>query len=118
MNEATSGGFPLALLSTVIALAAVLAIAWLALRLLARAGVGGAVRPGGRLKVLQSVPVGTRERLVLVRYEAREYLLGVTAGGVSVIERGAVTEESGGPGGNRSALAPEPGHPHPDGDRP
>ena len=76
-------------LVTLVALAFVLALAWLFLRLLKRAttlrAVDGRVPP----QVLQAVPLGGRERLVVVRDGEHEYVLGVTAASVSLIDKRA-----------------------------
>ena len=77
--------FPVALLMTVLALALVLALAWIILRAVAAAGLGKS--RGGRLRVLESLPLGPRERLVLVRHDDHEYLVGVSAGNVSLLEK-------------------------------
>lgn len=75
------------LLVTMLALAFVLALAWLFLRLLKRAttlrAVDGRVPP----QVVQAVPLGGRERLVVVRDGGHEYVLGVTAASVSLIDK-------------------------------
>ena len=76
--------------STALALALVLALAWLALRALKKfqnrsLGSNGGNR-GSPMQVLRSVGLGPRERLVTVRYRDREYLLGVATGGVSLID--------------------------------
>ena len=74
-------------LVTVVALAFVLALAWLFLRLLKRAttlrSADGRVPP----QVAQATPLGGRERLVVVRDGAHEYVLGVTAASVSLIDK-------------------------------
>lgn len=74
-------------LVTMLALAFVLALAWLFLRLLKRAttmrSIDGRVPP----QVVQAVPLGGRERLVVVRDGAQEYVLGVTANSVSLIDK-------------------------------
>ena len=74
-------------LVTVVALAFVLALAWLFLRLLKRAttlrSADGRVPP----QVVQATPLGGRERLVVVRDGAHEYVLGVTAASVSLIDK-------------------------------
>lgn len=95
MNGDDTASFPVTLLVTMVALALVLVIAWFAIRLLARGTTGGLAR-GGRVKVVQSVPVGARERVVLVEFDGRELLLGVTAGRVSVLESGKVRASAGG----------------------
>jgi len=84
MESEISHGFPVSLLFTLLALVFVLVIAWFAIRLLARIGMGKT--GGGRLRILQTVPVGTRERLVLVRFDNQDYLIGVTTGGMTVVD--------------------------------
>jgi len=78
--------FPLLLVFTILALVAVLVIAWFAIRFLANLNKinAGATRP---IKILHTMAVGSRERLVLINYQGRDILLGVTAGGISVIEK-------------------------------
>ena len=76
-------------LGVFLALAIVLAVAWFSLRLLARmqASTSG---PGGgpaTLRFLRALPVGARERLVVVAYHGEELLVGVTAGQITVIDR-------------------------------
>lgn len=80
------GGFPLSLLMTLLALAGVLVLAWVLLRAFARfAGVRGG--GDGRLEIVRSVAVGARERVVLLRHDGHDYLLGVAAGGITLLER-------------------------------
>ena len=76
------------MLSTAVALAVVLALAWVLLRALKRLQAGRAAVAGSAdvPQVLRSVGLGPRERLVTVRYRGREYLLGVTAGAISVVD--------------------------------
>jgi flagellar biogenesis protein FliO len=73
------------LLSTVVSLLFVLALAWLLLRWLRRNQIGTAGGEGPR--VMRAVGLGPRERLVVVQHRDVEYLLGVTAHTISVIER-------------------------------
>lgn len=81
--------------STALALALVLALAWFALRLLKKLQIGAV---GGSaavpMEVLRSVGLGPRERLVAVRVREREYLLGVTAGTVTLIDSWPAAEAS------------------------
>lgn len=75
------------LLVTVLALAFVLALAWLFLRLLKRSTALRSV--DGRLppQVVQAVSLGTRERVVVLRHDGHEYLLGVTASQISLLDK-------------------------------
>ena len=86
VDEAPS--FAAQLGGTALALLLVLALAWVALRglkrLQQRAAGGG---PGDPIVLLRSTPLGPRERVVALRYRGREYLLGVTAAQVTVIDR-------------------------------
>ena len=88
-GDAVGAGLWSSLLVTVLALAFVLALAWLFLRLLKRAttmrSIDGRVPP----QVVQAVPLGGRERLVVVRDGEHEYVLGVTAASVSLIDKRA-----------------------------
>ena len=77
--------FPLTLLFTILALALVLVIAWLAIRLLARFSHGQ--MKNGRIKLTHTLPLGARERLVLVECDDTTYFLGVTANSISVIDQ-------------------------------
>jgi flagellar protein FliO/FliZ len=71
-----------------VALLAVLALAWVLLRLLARHAGG---RPGaaGTLRVERVLALGGRERLVLVHHADEELLLGVTPSGIRLLHRQA-----------------------------
>jgi len=77
--------FPTQLFATIIALLAVLVLAWLCLKTLSHATRRS--RSSYRIKVLESVPVGTRERLVLTKLDDEELLLGVTAESVTVLSK-------------------------------
>lgn len=94
-------GFPLQLVLTILALALVLALAWLLLRGLASMTTGRS--RGGRLTLLDSLPVGTRERVVLVRLDDTEYLLGVGSGSVQRLDQIPAT---GSPHARRTIPAP------------
>lgn len=85
------------LLSTAVALVVVLLLAWVSLRALKRMQQGrSSMRNDGSEvpQVLRSVGLGPRERLVTMRYRGREYLLGVTAGAVSVVESHEIAVEN------------------------
>lgn len=78
------------LASTVAALAFVLALAWALLRAWRRLqGLGGR-SPGADAEVLRFVralPVGSRERVVLLEHAGERWMLGVTPGGISLLAR-------------------------------
>ena len=76
-------------LVTMLALAFVLALAWLFLRLLKRATTMRSVDGRTPPQVVQAVPLGGRERLIVVRDGDHEYVLGVTAANVSLIDKRA-----------------------------
>jgi len=69
---------------TLLALIVVLIAAWFAIRFLSKLNQ---LHPSAikQLTILQTVAVGSRERLVLVRYKENDLLLGVTSGGISVV---------------------------------
>ena len=70
---------PLAgVLGTVLALAFVLALAWILLKVLQRTGIARNRSATAVLQVVQQISLGGRERVALVRHGDREYLLGVT----------------------------------------
>lgn len=69
------------------ALAVVIALAWLSLRLL-RSRLQPRASPGRGdevLRFVRALPVGTKERIVMVEYRGARWMLGVTAGGISTI---------------------------------
>jgi flagellar protein FliO/FliZ len=80
--------FLLSFASMLIALAVVLAIAWLLLRLL-RSRMQP--RPTGQgaaddaLRFVRALPVGSKERVVIVEHGGVRWMLGVAAGGISTI---------------------------------
>jgi flagellar protein FliO/FliZ len=73
------------LLFMALALALVILLAWGVLRALK------AMHPNrhnnGKLDMLLSLPVGARERIVLIQYQNHEYLLGITAGGINLLDK-------------------------------
>ncbi len=79
------------LLSTLLALAFVAALAWVSIALLKRLQQGRARGPSGRpeaeLRFVRALPVGTKERVVVMHYRDEEWLLGVTAGGITLLAR-------------------------------
>ena len=87
-----TGSTPLgSIVATVIALAFVLALAWGALRLFKLwqdRSIGGARSGDDRvLRFLRALPVGTRERVMLIEAEGERMLIGVTAGGITLLAR-------------------------------
>ena len=75
------------LFALVFVLALIALLAWLAKRF----GVPGALtrqRPDRRLSVVDSLPLDSRHRLVLVRRDASEHLVVLGPGGTSLIEPG------------------------------
>jgi flagellar protein FliO/FliZ len=73
------------------ALALVLALAWIALRVLrSRMDAKGALAKGlpaagEALRFVRALPVGPKERVVIVEHRGERWLLGVAAGGISTI---------------------------------
>ena len=90
MGPPTSGAGSMALdlLSGVVALALVLGLAWGSLKLLKKMNVGLGAAPGAPgLRFLRALPVGPRERVVVVDYEGETLLLGVSAGQITLLDR-------------------------------
>jgi len=78
-NAELPGGYGIALLQTLLALAAVCILAWVVLRWGARRGFGlGASR--GRVRVLERVPLDPRRSLYLVKVADRVLLVGAGDG--------------------------------------
>jgi flagellar biosynthetic protein FliO len=94
-------------LGLVVSLAFVLGLAWIVLAFIARTQAGGAAKPGAvaPLRHLRTLPVGPRERLVVVAYEGEQFLLGVTTGGVSLLDRRPLPPSEPAP---PTAAPPEP----------
>lgn len=80
------------LLSIVVALAAVSALAWGAIWVMKRVQSRAASAPGAPddLRFVLALPLGPRERLVVVDWRGETLLLGVTAGGITLVSRGDV----------------------------
>src|SRR5208282_210437 len=76
----SAGGVLRVSVALLVVLAAVLATAWLARRVrgLTAAGNGG-------LEILSQLPLGARERAVLIRVGDRQLLLGIGSGGVRTL---------------------------------
>ena len=75
------------LLTMLLALAFVLALAWLALKLL-RARMQPRAAPGqgdDALRFVRALPVGPKERVVVIEHRGARWLLGVSGGGISTL---------------------------------
>lgn len=80
------------LLGVIVALAVVSLAAWGAIWLMRRLQVQGSVLGGAApedLRFVRALPVGPRERLVVVEWRGETLLVGVTAGGISLVCRAA-----------------------------
>ena len=80
--------FAMSFASMVLALAAVIALAWLVLRLL-RSRLQPRAKPGAEgddmLRYVRALQLGAKERVVLVEHRGERWMLGVTAGGISTL---------------------------------
>ncbi|PAX06980.1 FliO/MopB family protein [Sphingomonas lenta] len=87
--DSTLGAAFSGLLGTLIALAFVLGLAYLSLKFLRRWQDRFAGPPDGgpqrRLRFVRALPVGQRERLILVEAEGELMLIGVSAGSVTLL---------------------------------
>jgi len=80
--------FALSFLSMLLALGVVLALAWVGLRLLRNRLQPRATAAGGvddALRFVRALPVGPKERVVIVEHRGARWMLGVTAGGINTI---------------------------------
>jgi flagellar protein FliO/FliZ len=77
------------LLQVLLATGFVLLLAWGGLSLIRRSRFAkhftGKTTDSSGLVFLRAMPVGQRERLVVVRYQGAQLLIGVTAGGISLL---------------------------------
>jgi flagellar protein FliO/FliZ len=78
---APAGGLLRVVLALIVVLAAVLAAAWLARRMRSFSGGGSSAN----LEMLAQLPLGTRERAVLVRVGDTQVLIGVAPGNVRTL---------------------------------
>jgi flagellar protein FliO/FliZ len=90
--------FALSFASMLVALAVVIGLAWVALRLLrdrlqprAKPGTPGA---DDALRFVRALAVGAKERVVIVEHRGARWMLGVTAGGISTIAQWPTTASS------------------------
>jgi flagellar protein FliO/FliZ len=80
--------FALSFASMLMALAVVLALAWLILKVMRSRMTPRAVGRDGTdesLRFVRALSVGAKERVVIVEHRGERWMLGVTAGGISVI---------------------------------
>lgn len=82
--------FVMSFASMLLALGVVIAVAWVALRLLRdrlqpRAKSGSSPGTDETLRFVRALPVGAKERVVIVEYRGARWMLGVTAGGIATI---------------------------------
>lgn len=81
--------FALSFASMLLALALVLALAWFVLKFMQRRlqpGVGAGGAAGAEaLRFVRALPVGAKERVVIVEHRGQRWMLGVTAGGINTI---------------------------------
>ncbi|MCI4592621.1 flagellar biosynthetic protein FliO [Sphingobium sp. BYY-5] len=84
-----AGTFFLSLLAVVLALAVVLGLAWVVLRLLRRWNdhFQGGEANEQPIRFLRAMAVGQRERIALVEVRGEVMLIGVTGGGISLLAR-------------------------------
>jgi flagellar protein FliO/FliZ len=83
-----AGTFFLSLLAVILALAVVLGLAWIALRLLRRWNdhfQGGGEGNEQPIRFLRAMAVGQRERIALVEVRGEVMLIGITGGGISLL---------------------------------
>lgn len=80
--------FALSFASMLLALAFVLALAYVVLKVM-KARMQPRATPGGgpddSVRFVRALPVGTKERVVIVEHRGERWMLGVTAGGISTI---------------------------------
>lgn len=89
--------FALSFASMLLALGVVIVVAWFALRLLRdrlqpRAKASGA--GDDMLRFVRALPVGAKERVVIVEHRGARWMLGVTAGGISTIAQWPAASEA------------------------
>lgn len=79
------------LLTTLVALAFVSGLAWVCIAMLKRLQQGRSGGPNARpeqaLRFVRALPVGAKERVVVVHYRGEEMLLGVTGAGISLLSK-------------------------------
>jgi flagellar protein FliO/FliZ len=88
--------FALSFGSMLLALAVVLALAWVLLKVLrSRLSPRGSGRADDdALRFVRALPVGAKERVVIVEHRGERWMLGVTAGGITTIAHWRAGEAS------------------------
>lgn len=81
---------PTTLLLTIVALALVLLIAWVTLKFLSK--FHRQTNSNKMISIQASMPIGNREKLMVVRCRDKEYFLATSPSGVSVIDTLALSE--------------------------
>lgn len=99
--------FALNFTGTLLALTVVVAVAWFALRLL-RDRLQPRLKPGQSggdgLHFVRALPVGTKERVVIVEHRGERWMLGVTAGGITTIAHWPELRSDASTGAAQSAM--------------
>jgi flagellar biogenesis protein FliO len=96
----------LELLKTAACLAVVLGLAYAVLRVLKRIQVPEAAPE--ELRFVKALPVGPRERIVVVAWRGQALLVGVTAGAIHILDRGAIPASNANAPAARQDAAPGP----------
>lgn len=78
-------------IASALALLAVLVLAYFVIK--GGAKLAGIKKGNGALQLIESTAIGSRERLIVVRYRDKEMLLGVTAQNVTVINQNVVNDD-------------------------
>jgi flagellar protein FliO/FliZ len=88
------------LLNTLGALAFVGLLAWASIAVLKRLQLGRSGSKGAtsanpsELRFIRALPLGTKERVVVLHYQGQEWLLGVTAGSISLLAQRPLEQPS------------------------
>jgi flagellar protein FliO/FliZ len=102
--------FALSFASMLLALVVVIALAWVALRFL-RDRLQPRAKADGRgddlLRFVRALPVGTKERVVIVEHRGERWMLGVAAGGISTIAHWPAAPDKPGTGFVAAPAQPE-----------
>ncbi len=96
----SAGGLASVTLALLAVLAAIFALAWLARRMRTLGS-----RAAGALEILASMPLGAKERAVLLKVGDAQILLGVAPGRVNMLHVLAQPLELGKPAGERGSAA-------------